>query len=89
MYAKNNGSFHRLKDGLLPTRCIGDISFNRTEAEKDKLKTHVMAKAPVLKGDMQSPPYLEWTPEVVVHDATDLRFLILASDGGRSSSGYS
>ena len=79
-----SGVRHWLKNGLLPTRCIGDVSFNRTDEQRDFIEQQLMMRGVWPKSKMISPPYLGWEPEVAVYDATDLRFLILASDGCRS-----
>lgn len=81
MKSKCDGAFYRLKDGLLPTRCIGDTLYNRTAEERERIKTQLQVEVDAPKTKLTDPPYLEWTPEVVVHDAADLRFLILATDG--------
>ena len=86
MVPQSDGGFFRLKGGLLPTRCFGDVSYNRTEEERERLATQLRAVDPrPRKTKMTSAPYLDWTPEMSVRDAADLRFLVLATDGGESS----
>jgi pyruvate dehydrogenase phosphatase len=70
-----------LKGGLLPTRCIGDVSYNRTDDQRDLIDAQLGVRGVWPKSKMISPPYLGWEPDVAVYDATDMRYLILASDG--------
>ena len=87
--------YHRLKGGLLPTRALGDVSYNRTQAQRDRyvyshgtangrIARELLTEAVYPKLEMTDAPYLSWTPDVAVRDAKDLRFLILSTDGRKS-----
>ena len=75
------GHRYWLKDGLLPTRCFGDVSFNRTQEEKERIERETMTVPIWPKSKMISPPYLGWEPDVAVYGAEDLEYLIIATDG--------